>query len=236
MRKRCALTLVELLVVLAILGVLVALLLPAVQQARAAARQTTCKNNLRQLGLATLQYCNTHQGEFPTGAHRPGDRSWIDTLQPYLQAVNEIRICTDDPHRESWREFGSTSYLLNEYLALELPDGVRKIDHLSATSKTIVAFEGSDWRNPDREWRDFQRTGFHADHVHPSQWFRANRVALGQTWGFLIFDIQPDRHQTQAHYLFADGHVQGLASQAIQTYAEAGKNFALPDKADFTAN
>ncbi len=51
-----AFTLVELLVVIAIIGVLVALLLPAVQAAREAARRNTCKNNLKQLGLAALNY------------------------------------------------------------------------------------------------------------------------------------------------------------------------------------
>lgn len=82
-------TLIELLVVISIIGVLVGLLLPAVQAARESARQMHCANNLKQHGLGLQQYCAQHK-EFPAGARlheKDGELgiSWCVLVLPYLE-------------------------------------------------------------------------------------------------------------------------------------------------------
>jgi prepilin-type N-terminal cleavage/methylation domain-containing protein len=67
-RKCVAFTLVELLVVIAIIGILVALLLPAIQSAREAARRATCQNRIKQIGIACLNYENSHKRLPPASA------------------------------------------------------------------------------------------------------------------------------------------------------------------------
>ncbi len=98
--RRNAFTLVELLVVITIIGILISLLMPAVQSAREAARRTQCSNNLKQLGLAANNELAA-QGHFPTGGwgwrwigdpdcgsswKQPG--GWIYNLLPFLDQGN----------------------------------------------------------------------------------------------------------------------------------------------------
>jgi prepilin-type N-terminal cleavage/methylation domain-containing protein len=102
-------TLVELLVVVGLIGVLVALLLPAVQAAREAARRTQCQNNLKQIGLGLIRYHDQH-GTFPVGCveWRPWGNTtyrqlaWSAYLLPYIEQQPlferlDLSLAFDDP-------------------------------------------------------------------------------------------------------------------------------------------
>jgi prepilin-type N-terminal cleavage/methylation domain-containing protein/prepilin-type processing-associated H-X9-DG protein len=96
-------SLVEVLVVVAVIGTLVALLLPAVNAAREAARRTQCMDHLHNIGLAYHAYleCKASQGGPPTGLAAAG---WTGALAPYLEKQSSVFLCPNQGARDPFAD------------------------------------------------------------------------------------------------------------------------------------
>lgn len=228
-RTKFGFTLIELLVVIAVIGILGAMLIPLTGKARASARQAQCASNLRQIGMALRLYADENDGLLPGIAHLRVEDSWVFALRPYLDNVNEIRICPSDPRADRMREVDwATSYVMNDIIFFPSTDefgrpageDFRRIDALQAPSRTILAFIEADHRGIAPS----------DDHTHATDW--------GGNWSAVLNDIAPDRHRAggedpsrttgNANYLFADGHVQAIRAAEIRQRIESGENIALP--------
>ena len=137
--KRKAFTLVELLVVVAILGVLLSLLLPAVQVAREAGRRASCQNNLRQLGLALHSFHGVYRvlpasGWTTAGSGNPQGKfvGWRSLALPYLE---EASLQQAYNFNLNWWEGGNVAVGLVSIDTFRCPSVPERKEVLSAVAK-----------------------------------------------------------------------------------------------------
>lgn len=137
---RQAFTLVELLVVIAIIGILVSLLLPAVQAARESARRIQCTNNLRQLGLAAHNFHDTN-GKLPSSVRPAGLTplpriAGLTFLLPYIEQRNAYDLYDQTKNWSDPANLPVTAQPLNNFLCPSSPDP-KRLDGLPEASPWI---------------------------------------------------------------------------------------------------
>ena len=162
-------TLVELLVVIAIIGVLVSLLLPAVQAAREAARRTQCTNNMRQIGLACLNF-ESAKGVFPSAggaveqfidpaeavkaAYGYEGASWMYQILPYIeqQALYDMRR-GDGGANAGFVDTGLSEVRVSSY---NCPSRLDRIATIGTDVYMLGDYAGviASWNDPD--WQGFR--------------------------------------------------------------------------------
>jgi len=147
--RRTGFTLIELLVVIAIIAILAAILFPVFAKVREKARQTACLSNMKQLGLAFVQYSQDYDEMNPDGVswYYPGGNGWAGQLYPYVKST-AVFLCPDDSSQ------GHSSYAYNSNNTNPQGDvspylegyAIAKYD---SPSKTVLLFEVNGNHNPE---------------------------------------------------------------------------------------
>lgn len=144
-RHSSGFTLVELLVVIAIIGILIGMLLPAVQQVREAARRTNCLNNLRQVGLATQSFHDSFRAFPPSRISSPQSASlpynspdsWFVRILPFVEQGNLFELWDFEKSYEAQVE-EAIATPLNVFLC----PSRHSVSNANAPDTTVVAGGG----------------------------------------------------------------------------------------------
>ena len=224
MRSRTGFTLIELLVVISIIAILAAMLMPAINMVRDAAKSANCKSNMRQLGMAFVARCTDNDGNYP-------DFRWQEQIQDYLNPEGKILVYYD----------GSNTSL--EFKPARCPAAPKKnmagfplmatycytgvylhtlSSPISATPASSIFFAWQVWGwgplptnypYPIINQAEVQRISEKC--VLSESWDATAR----QNWGISQLNDRSSRplHKTSANFLFADGHTSTYPVAGIVT-------------------
>lgn len=166
---RRAFTLIELLAVIAIIGVLGSMLLPALSNASAKAKQVKCVSNLQQIGFGMLIYVDDFDGHLPKTGQETLDtnETFLTKVRPYVGHFEAIRLCPGAPSRTERLRYTGKSYILYHFISDSSIDSfgqvfttLPKLDQLRNPTETILMFEVADEYGPITS----------VDHAHARTW------------------------------------------------------------------
>ncbi len=219
-------SLIELLVVMAIVSILVAILFPVFATAREKARQATCSSNLRQLGLAFIQYEQDYDESFLIGTDNLRSVGWAYDLYPYVK-LTAVYVCPDDLSvptiAQSNSGYSTCSYFVNPWLtgfnASTTPGSPVVANQMIAPSMTVelgecagglMATTASDL-SPSSDGLVYynQMTAIATGYTGADEYAA---LELANPSMHLVY---PGRHTGGANWLAFDGHVKWLLGSQV---------------------